>query len=272
MATAERGVELLRAAGSIRELASALISLAAHLSHTGAHAQAEAMGTEALALFRKRGTPGKIADALWILGVSKQFQGRDTEAMALHEEHLAVRRARGDDHGTIQPMSAMALIYLQHGEYARSRTLLDETLIILETIDDQWSRSMSLMLLGHVELATNNPDRVVDLILQSVALMQEIGNRLYLPWCLEGLAGAAAAQSAWALAARLIGTRDAIHSSLSLGLLPADPATHARTLAHVRQAIGDDAFAAAYAAGQAMPLDLAVAEATDTLLPQGRLV
>ena len=44
VATAERGVAVLRAAGSTRELASALLSLAAHLSHTGAHVQAEALG------------------------------------------------------------------------------------------------------------------------------------------------------------------------------------------------------------------------------------
>ena len=93
-----------------------------------------------------------MAEALWILGLATQFQGKDDKATPLHEENLSLRRARGDEHGTIQPMSALALIALQHGEHARSRMLLDETLVILEEYDDRWSRSMSLMLLGHVEL------------------------------------------------------------------------------------------------------------------------
>ena len=69
--------------------------------------------------------------------------------------------------------------------------------------------------------------------------MQGIGNRLYLPWCLEGLAGVAAVRDAWEIAARLCGTRDAVQADLGLGLPPADPATWPRTLSRVRGALGE---------------------------------
>lgn len=132
--------------------------------------------------------------------------------------------------------------------------------MILERYDDPWSRSMSLLLLGHVDLATGDPAGAVRRILAATALMQEIGNRLYLPWCLEGLAGVAAFHGEWALAARLIGSGDAIQASRNLGLPPADPAAYARTLAHIHDHLGDDGFAAAHAAGRALSLEQAIVE------------
>lgn len=119
----------------------------------------------------------------------------------------------GDEHGAVQPLSAIALISLRRGKDLRARALLEDTLVILERYDDPWSRSMSLLLLGHVDLATGDPAGAVRRILAATALMQEIGNRLYLPWCLEGLAGVAAFHGEWALAARLIGSGDAIQAS-----------------------------------------------------------
>ncbi len=91
--------------------------------------------------------------------------------------------------------------------------------------------------------------------------MQEIGNALYLPWCLEGLAGVAAARRAWELAARLCGARDALHARLGLGMPPADPNAYAHTLARSRAELGDAAFAAAHEAGRALSPDQALAEA-----------
>ncbi len=93
-------------------------------------------------------------------------------------------------------------------------------------------------------------------------LFRSVGNPLYVPWCLEGLAGVAAATGAWELAAKLCGARDALHSRLGLGVPPADPAANARTRSKTRTALGDDAFAAAHEAGQTWSPDRAFAEAS----------
>jgi hypothetical protein len=83
--------------------------------------------------------------------------------------------------------------------------------------------------------------------------MREIGNPLYLPWCLEGMAGVASGREDWILAARIAGARDALQGSLGVQVPPADPAAHERTLARTREALGETAFTAAYGAGRAMP-------------------
>ena len=52
---------------------------------------------------------------------------------------------------------------------------------------------MSLVLLAHVELAEGEAERAETLLVESAAIYRAIGNLLYVPWCLEGLAGVAAA-------------------------------------------------------------------------------
>ncbi len=260
-ALAERSLAIFRAAGDTRGLAGALVAIAGATAHTGEYARSEACAAEALALFRTLGDTGQAANTLWILGVSAQLGGQYERAAALHEENLALRRQRGDELGTIQPLTALAAIAQQQARHQRARTLLTETLVILERYDDRWSRAMSLMFLGHVELAEGNPEGAAAFFAEAAPIFQAIGNLLYLPWCLEGLAGVAAAQRAWELAARLCGARDALHATLGLGMPPADPSAYAGTLANSRAALGDDGFAAQHEAGRALSPERALVEA-----------
>ncbi|HET8626058.1 MAG TPA: tetratricopeptide repeat protein [Thermomicrobiales bacterium] len=260
-ALSERSLAALRAIGDARSLAAALVGVAAQAIHAGEFARAEALGAEALDLLRALGDTGQMAEALWLLGVAAQFQGRHERAAARYEECLALRRARGDEHGAVQPLSALALLALQAGDHDRARALLAETLVILRRYDDCWARAMSLTLLGQVELAAGALDRAVALFAEAAPLFRAIGNPLYLPWCLEGLAGVAAARGEWERAARLCGARAALRAGLGAPLPPAYPDGYARTLAAIRAALGEDGFAAAHAAGEALSPEQALAEA-----------
>lgn len=171
-----------------------------------------------------------------------------------------MRRERGDELGAVQPLTAMAAIALQREDHRRARALLEETLPILRRYDDRWARAMSLTLLGHVELTAGDSARAAALFAEGAALYRAIGNPLYVPWCLEGLAGVAAARGEWEGAARLAGARDALRSQLGLGVPPASPAAYARMLARSREALGDDAFALAHEGGQLLAPDQAMAE------------
>ena len=139
--------------------------------------------------------------------------------------------------------------------------LLEETLATLRQYDDPWSRAMSLVLLAHVELAEGEAERARTLVVESAAIYRAIGNLLYVPWCLEGLAGVAAAQGAWERAARLCGARDALRTRLASPIPPCHPEGYARTLASVRAALGEEAFAAAHAVGAGLTPDAALAGA-----------
>ncbi|HYI25220.1 MAG TPA: helix-turn-helix domain-containing protein [Thermomicrobiales bacterium] len=258
-ALAEQSVGMLRGIRSSRDLAEALIGLSANLSQAGALRQAEETGIEALTLFREMGDHGRVADALWILGLVAQFQGQVDRAVSRHEENLALRRARGDQRGAAEPMSALAGIALLSGDYTRAGDLIEETLRILESYDAPWLRSLALALRGHVDLATGDISHAATSFAKAVALMQSVGNPIYLTWCLEGFAGVAVYQEQWNVAARLEGARDAYHATLGIGIPPANPAGWNQIQAQTRSNLDEFVYSAAYEAGLTLLPDQALA-------------
>lgn len=262
-ALAERSLATFRAIDDAHGLAEALVGLAWQAIHAGAYARAEALGGEALILFRALQDIGKTADALWALGTAALVQRQYERATNLHEEGIVLRRERGDERGTVPPLSALGAIALQMGDHARARILVEETLHILSRYDDRWSRAMSLTLLAHVELAAGDAARARALLAEGAALFGAIGNLLYLPWCLEGIAGVATARGSWELAARVCGARDALRTRLGSSLPAAHPAGYAATLRAIRDALGDDGFAAAHVAGEDLTAEQAIAAALE---------
>jgi hypothetical protein len=98
-------------------------------------------------------------------------------------------------------------------------------------------------------------------LLEAAGLRGAIGNPLYVPWCLEGLAAVLAAEGRAADAARLCGAGDALIVRVGGGLPPVDPAGHAATLATVLAGLGDTAFSAAHEVGRALSPEEAIAVA-----------
>jgi hypothetical protein len=80
--------------------------------------------------------------------------------------------------------------------------------------------------------------------------------------CLEGLARVKVAQGRMERAARLCGAAAALREDRGWPLPPVKRAEHERTVAAARAALGEDAFAVAWATGHALPLKETV---TDTL-------
>jgi hypothetical protein len=95
---------------------------------------------------------------------------------------------------------------------------------------------------------------------QSLALRRALGEPLGIAQCLEGLALTADRdRAAWA--ARLLGAAEAIRERLGAPLPPVDRPEHDAAVAAARAALGDDGFAAAWAAGRTMTIDAATVDA-----------
>jgi len=84
--------------------------------------------------------------------------------------------------------------------------------------------------------------------------------RWWIPWWLAAFASLAATQDQAERAARLFGAAEALGGASPV---PAHRRESARHVATVRAQLDEGAFAAAWAAGQAMTLEQAVAEALD---------
>jgi len=97
--------------------------------------------------------------------------------------------------------------------------------------------------------------------MESLALGWELGLKELVAWCLEGLAAVAGVLGHLERAARLFGAEEALRAAIGAPLSPTDRATNARAVVAARDQLEEAAFTAAWAEGQAMPLDQAIAEA-----------
>lgn len=120
---------------------------------------------------------------------------------------------------------------------------------------------MSLTLLGHVELAVGHDGRALALLTEAADQFDAIGNFVYLPWCLEGLASVAADRGDHGLAAELDGARDAIGAQVGVALPPIHPDGYTRTLTAIQTALTPETIETARATGRARPLDQTIARA-----------
>jgi tetratricopeptide (TPR) repeat protein len=208
------------------------------------------------------GDTGQVAETLWAPGVAAQSRGDYARARVLHQECLTLRQARGDNRGSSHVLAALAQIGLHQRNLVAARELLMEVLETVRRQADRWGHAMTLALLGHVELRAGEVDRAQECLVEAASLHAALGNPLYVPWCVEGLAGLAAARSRFADAARLCGVCEAMRERVGPGLPMADPAGHEHTLAVARAALGEADFSLEWQAGRAMTIDDAIAAAT----------
>src|SRR5207245_85490 len=101
---------------------------------------------------------------------------------------------------------------------------------------------------------------------EALQLCRGIGDRAGAAECLEGLAAVAAQQDRPEHAAWLCGAAAGLREAAGIPLPPTDRAAYAHLMVTARAALGEDAFAAVWAAGRALPLEQALAAA---LAPPG---
>ena len=92
---------------------------------------------------------------------------------------------------------------------------------------------------------------------QALTVFRRAGMRRHVAWCLEGMASAAA-QSVPHAAPRLWGAAAALRDRLGAPMWPVDRPEYEQRVAACRVALGDAAFDAAWAAGQALTWEQAV--------------
>ena len=213
------------------------------------------LATEALGLFATLGDSGGRAEALFVLGTVEMYSARHREAAGFFTDSANQHRAHGAEPILARDLGGLGSALLNLGELPRARAVLDESLEVARRYEDRWSSAMSLMLLGHVDLAEGDATGAQVVLAEAGSLFQATGNMVYLPWCLEGLASLAAAQGDYGRAAGLAGARDALRDQIGVFLPPVHPAGYDRTLQVVRASLTPEAFEAAHdrLAGQPPP-------------------
>jgi DNA-binding CsgD family transcriptional regulator len=111
------------------------------------------------------------------------------------------------------------------------------------------------MYFGQVATALGDVHRAAAAWEEGLKLSREWGSAWGMAECLEGLAVMNGVDAQPERAARILGAAAHLRESIGAPVHPVDRADHERTVAGIRAAVGPQAFASAWAAGQAMPLD-----------------
>ncbi len=259
----EESVALSRARGDAAGLAYALGHLALVTRERGGYARAAALYTESVPLCRAAGDTSGVA--WWTLGLGDvaRDRGDAVRATALCAESLALFRALDEGAGIGYCLNNLALAAHLQGDAARAAALCAEGLAVFEEVGDPWGRAEVLASAGIVARARGDLDGAGAVGAESLALSRAGGPRWLVVAAVEGLAGVAEARGAAARATRLWGAAAAARAALSAPPWPAFRVAHAADVAAARAALGEEAFAAAWAAGQALSLDEASAAALD---------
>jgi non-specific serine/threonine protein kinase len=201
-----------------------------------------------------------VLEALAWIATTTEFMGDDTTAVALYEQVLAGARDLG------HPMAAAALVQLADaayrlGDVERAATLAEESLAASQTIP--LARVIALQNVAQVVLVRGDVRRAAQLYAESLTLSRQLAP-LSITDELSGLAGVALALRQPVRAAQLLGAVASLLETLQKPIV-GHHAQHARALEAARAALSPEAFQRAWAAGQGLTPDAAVALANDVV-------
>lgn len=269
----ERGEALMedciarcRAANLAVHLSASLNQLGHIACEMGEYDRAAALYRETLALAREAGDTTRVVAALLGLSDVARGLGDAEQIVARCEEALPLSRAAGFTAAEFFALHNLGLAAWLRGDLARAGALLAESLALLRGSGyppDPPSIAEILTSVGRVERAQGHLEQARSAFVESLTLARESGPYFIIADDLDELAGLAALERHADLAARLLGAAHALRRAKRMRPSGMGQRRHECGVAEVRAALGDAAFEAAYAAGQAMGRDEAIARALE---------
>ncbi len=301
LAAYEQSVALFRETGDRWALAHPLCDLALRTWDEGRLHEAFGLIQEYLGVFRQLRSLGSVPMALGYLTFMAVGIGDFAVAAQAAQEKAEIEAARGLPIDRAYGLRSIATVHLAQGNLAQAQALLDEAFSLSQESSDQGFVAEMLYLLGQTALYADRLDEASERLEESRrlgggtdhpwletralfvlgqvaarrqeypsarALMQESLNqyqevRAQIHTLLEGLAWVCVGMNQPEQAATLLGATNRLRKTMGAPLLPVDRPGYAQTLADLRAGLDDATFAAAWAAGDALSFEQAVAYALD---------
>lgn len=260
----EESLAICRVLGHAANLARALQNLALVAQETGDLEAARSLYEEALALNREAGGDRpSLAMALNNLGNVLLVQGDPAGAQIHHEEALAIRREMGDRAGIAMSLSCLADLAQRAGNHGASRALYEEVLATYRELGDRRVVAETLWNLADVAGAEGEVTKARALFAEGFAECQAVGAKATVLAGLGHLAVFESQRGRPAVAARLCGLVQAANERLGAPVRFYGAVSWESCLAATRDALGEEAFQAAWDAGRALTPEEAVAYALE---------
>jgi non-specific serine/threonine protein kinase len=216
-----------------------------------------------LACYRAADDLAGAVRALTTLGGVAYDQGDLHGAIERWEQSLAQARAAGDLGEVARALGNLGEAHYHVGDLARAEALHTEALALARQLGRTNLEAYQLGDLGNVARRQGDLVQATALHKQALELKRALGARRQIAITLEDLAGVAAAEGHGMRAARLLGAATAIREAI--GTPQAIPERNAieQAVVGARTALGEEAWAAAFANGLALSVDQAIAYALE---------
>ncbi len=249
---------LAQAKGISPAVRAKALNAAAFVAHRrGDNERIAALSGEALTLFRALGDEPGSAFALHFLAHAAELQGNYAQAIEAMEECLALSRSAGDKWWLAASLNCLGEIVLRQGDSGRAVALGEESLRLARELGDTRQVAGALRHLGIVAGLQGDYERSEAMLKESLAQFWQLGYKFRSSHCLLELGRSACGLGHFERGARLFGAVATLRQITGVGL-PYGQAEGDRAMTALRSALGDAAFAAAWAEGWAMTSQQAI--------------
>jgi tetratricopeptide (TPR) repeat protein len=258
----EEALALAREAGDGHGVGRALNNLGMAALYQGQDERAKTLYQEAITLLRGIGDAHATAVVLNNLGIVALRQDNLDEGVTIYDECLAECRRLGDVRGIVSALVNLAEIRYRQGDLAQAEALYEEARQPALDLGDNRAAAAVYEGLGAVALAQSDPARAATRYQTSIGLAHGVDDKITIADALEGLASVSMTRGEAACAVQLLGAAAALRERNNTPVASHRRATLEQTVASSREALGPDAYAAAWDAGQSWSLPETVGAAT----------
>jgi predicted ATPase/class 3 adenylate cyclase/DNA-binding CsgD family transcriptional regulator len=186
-------------------------------------------------------------------------RGAPADARDMVEGFVEFLRPIGFPYHVAQGLWVLGAAHLATGDLEAAEATLIEAKELAKSISNPWLAADANHHLGELARRRDDTSPAEDLHHEALTLRARAGLRPGVAESLESLAALATDQESFTEAARLFGAACALRGEIGLARWPADQAGYDTDVARARGALGEQPFDAAWAEGEVLTVDQAVA-------------
>ncbi len=255
----EEGIPLRRELGEQAGLANDVALLGLIAAYQGDYDRAVAWLEQSLAMAREAGDNFIVAFDLGYLAHTNYFAGDLERAAGLWQESLNLAREVNDRMAIGNALNGLGLVARQRGDLDTAQAQFEEGLRLYKEVGDKRPVALAYKDLGVLAHSRGDEANAMLLCRKALSVFRELGDRQGQAESLEALA---AASSPTPIAARMFGAAEALRAMLGAPIPPVERPSYEQAFKAVRQALGVEAFEAAWREGQTLTLDQVAASIT----------
>ena len=152
--------------------------------HQGDQQAARAAHEQSVRLARQSANPGLLAESLWLFG-DTLAQDDPAAARLAQEESLALHRQTGNRMNASFPLTSLAHLASQAGDFDKARALLEEAIAIRRAEGADYLTGISINSLAEVQYLQHQFESAAALAGEGLAMSRTVGNKSGVAWSLR---------------------------------------------------------------------------------------